>query len=58
MNIQEAVKESIKTKKLIRRENSVTSCVFMPTNTYDLIVFGQMIKKDCQLGAGNRQQMT
>ena len=45
MNIQEAVKESIKTNKLIRRKNSVTSTVFMPTNTYDLIVVWSNDKK-------------
>ncbi len=38
LNIKEAVEESIRKNKLIRRKNSVTSTVFMPTNTYYLIV--------------------
>lgn len=38
MNIQEAVKESLRTKKTIKRKNSATECVLMPTNTYDLVV--------------------
>lgn len=38
MNIQEAIKESMRTQKLIKRKSGVTSTMIMPTNTYELMV--------------------